>query len=82
MKRHFAAALVVLAAAVGVGWNIGDRPESSSGLDDVSLVQHSERSHPGSTAAHARIRLRLSPDNVGYEISATADQVPQVSLAE
>jgi hypothetical protein len=81
MKRNIAAGLVVVAAAAGVGWNLGSHSESSTGLQDISLVQHSERSDPGTTASQARIRLRLSPNDIGYEIRATAAQVPQVALA-
>lgn len=81
MKRYIAAGIVVLAAAVGVGWKLESHSESSVGLQEISLVQHSERSNPGSTAAQARIRFRLSPNDVGYEIRATDDQVPQVSIS-
>ena len=82
MKRHIAAGIAVLAAAVGVGWKLDSQSESSTGLQEISLVQHSERSTPGATAAQARIRLRLSPNDADYEIRATAGQVPHVTLAE
>ena len=76
MKRHIAAALSILAVAAGVGWTLASHPETSAGLQEVSLSQHSEHSHPGPTNALAGIRVRLS----GSEIRATDHQVPQITL--
>ena len=81
MKRRIAAVLSILAVAAGVGWKLASHPETSAGLQDISLKQHSEHSHPGPTNALAGIRIRLSPSDFGYEIRATADKVPQISLA-
>ena len=77
MKRHIAAALSILAVAAGVGWTLASHPETSAGLQEVSLSQHSEHSHPGPTNALAGIRIRLS----GSEIRATDHKVPQITLA-
>jgi hypothetical protein len=81
MKRHIAAALSILAVAAGVGWTLAGHPETSTGLQQVSLSQHSEHSHPGPTNALAGIRIRLSPSDFGYEVKATANQVPHITLA-
>ena len=81
MKRHIAAGLSILAVAAGVGWKLASHPETSAGLQDISLIQRSEHSHPGPTNALAGIRIRLSPSDFGYEIRATAHKVPQISLA-
>jgi hypothetical protein len=77
MKRHIAAGLSILAIAAGVGWKLASQPETSTGLQQVSLKQHSEHSHPGPTNALAGIRIRLS----GSEIRATDHKIPQVALA-
>ncbi len=81
MKRHIAAVLAILSVAAGVGWKLASHPESSAGLQDVSLRQHSEHSHPGPTKALAGIRIRLSGSAVGSAIRATDDKVPQITLA-
>jgi hypothetical protein len=81
MKRHIAAGLSIFAVVVSVGWKLASHPATSAGLQDISLIQHSEHSHPGPTGALAGIRIRLSPSDYGYEITATAHEVPPVSLA-
>ena len=63
MKRSIAMALSILAVAGVVGWKLASHPETSAGLQDVSLVQSSEHSHPGPTGALAGIRIRLSPSD-------------------
>jgi hypothetical protein len=78
MRRHIAA-LSILAVAGGVGWKLSSRPETSARLNDISLNQHSEHSHLGPTAL-AGIRIRIMPGD-GYQISAPADRVPQITLA-
>ena len=77
MKRHIAAGLSVLAVAAGVGWTLASHPETSTGLQQISLKQHSEHSHPGPANALAGIRIRLS----GSEIRAADYKVPQIALA-
>ena len=77
MKRHIVAGLSILAVAAGVGWTLARHPETSTGLQGVSLRQSSEHSHRGSTKALAGIRIRLS----GSEIRATDQKVPQIALA-
>jgi hypothetical protein len=77
MKRHIAAVLAILAVVAGVGWRLASRAESSTGLQEISLKQHSEHSHPGPSNALAGIRIRLS----GSEIRSTGRAVPQVSVA-
>ena len=81
MKRHIAAGLSIVAVVAGVGWKLASHPETSAGLQDVSLIQHSEHSHPGPTKELAGIRIRLSPSDFGYEITANAHKVPQISVA-
>jgi hypothetical protein len=81
MKRHIAAGLSILAVVAGVGWKLARQPATSAGLEDISLIERSEHSHPGPTDALAGIRIRLSPSDFGYEITATARKVPQISLA-
>ncbi len=81
MRRHIAAGLSIFAVMVGVGWRLASHPETSTGLQDISLIQRSEHSYPGPTDALAGIRIRLSPRDFGYEIGATAHSVPQISLA-
>ncbi len=81
MKRRIAAGLSVLAMMVGVGWKLASHPDTSAGLQDVSLTQQSEHSDPGPTNALAGIRVRLSPSDLGHQLRATAHQVPQISLA-
>lgn len=82
MKRYITAALSVLALAACVGWKLARHPDTSAGLQQISLIQRSEHSHPGSTNALAGIRIRLSPSDFDGEIRATAREVPQIALAE
>jgi hypothetical protein len=77
MKQHLAAVLTVLAVAAGVGWKISARPESSAPLEDIRLDPSSEHAHPGHTEAMARIRLRLSPSDLGVESSGA--EVPRIA---
>ena len=77
MKRHIAAGFSILAVAAGVGWKLASHPETSAGLQEISLEQSSEHSHPGPTNALAGIRIRLS----GSEIRATDHKVPHIALA-
>jgi hypothetical protein len=79
MKRYIAAVLSILGVATGVGWKLSHHPETSLGLQDVSLTQHSERSHPSN--AVARLRIRVSPNDLGYALRVSPDKVPTVSLA-
>jgi hypothetical protein len=81
MKRYIIAGLSILGVAVGVGWQLSSHPDTSTGLQQVSLNQSSEHSHAGPTNALAGIRIRLSPSDFGYELRATAQQVPQIPLA-
>jgi hypothetical protein len=80
MNRHIAAGLSILAVVAGVGWKLASHPETSAGLQEISLNQHSEHSHPGPTTL-AGIRIRLSPSDFGYDLRATDHEVPQISLA-
>jgi hypothetical protein len=82
MKRHIAAGLSILAVAAGVGWMVASHPETSAGLQEVSLNQRSEHSHPGSTKALAGIRIRLSGSEFDYQLRSTSRQVPPITLAE
>jgi hypothetical protein len=81
MKRHIAAGLAILAVAAGVGWKLASHPETSTGLQEVRLNQHSEHSRPGPTTALAGIRFRLSGSDFGYAVKATDHKVPEVPLA-
>ena len=81
MRRQITAGLSILAVVASVGWKLANHPESSAGLQDISLIQHSEHSHPGPTNALAGIRIRLSPSDFAYELRSRAHQVPQISLA-
>jgi hypothetical protein len=81
MKRHMTAGLSIFAVVAGVGWKLASHPATSAELQDISLIQRSEHSDPGPTNALAGIRIRLSPSDFGYEITATAHKVPQISLA-
>jgi len=81
MNRHIAAGLSIVAVAASVGWMLASHPETSAGLQDISLIQSSEHSNPGATKTLAGIRIRLSPSDFGYELTATAHKVPQISLA-
>ena len=79
MKRRIAAGLAIVAVVAGVGWKLARQPETPASLRDISLIQHSEHSHPGPTQELAGIRIRLSPSD--FEIRATAHQVPQIAVA-
>jgi hypothetical protein len=81
MKRHIAAGIAIAAVAAGVGWKLASHPETSAGLQDVQLTQHSEHSQPGPTNALAGIRIRLSGSDLGYAVKTTNHKVPQISLA-
>ena len=81
MRRQITAGLSILAVVASVGWKLANHPESSAGLQDISLIQHSEHSHPGPTNALAGIRIRLSPSDFGDEIKVPADAVPRISVA-
>jgi hypothetical protein len=81
MKRYIAAGLAILGVAAGVGWKLASHPENPTGLQDISLSQGSERSHPGPDNALAGIRIRLSPSDFGSEIRAKNHKVPQITLA-
>ena len=79
MKRYIAAVLSILGVAAGVGWKLASHPETSLGLHEVSLKKNSERSLPSN--AVARLRIRVSPSDLGYALRVSPDKVPQVSLA-
>ena len=81
MKRYVVIALSIFAAAAIVGWKLASYPETSVELQEIILIQNSEHSQPGSTTELGSIRVRLSPSDFGYEIGATADAVPHISLA-
>jgi hypothetical protein len=81
MKRYVMVAFSIFAAAATVGWKLASHPETSVELQEISLIQDSEHSQPGPTNALAGIRIRISPSDFGYDIGATADAVPQISLA-
>lgn len=81
MKRYIAAGLSILALAAGMGWKLASHPETSAGLKDVRLIQHSEHSDPSPTKALAGIRIRLSPSDFDGEVRTTAHEVPQIALA-
>jgi len=81
MKRQIAAGLSIVAVVVGVGWKLASRPATSTGLEDIRLIQRSEHSQPGPSDALAGIRIRLSPSDFGYEITVPAREVPQVFVA-
>ena len=81
MKRHIAAGLSIVAVVASVGWKLASRPETSTGLQQISLKQHSEHSNPGPTNALAGIRIRLSGSDFGHALQATDHKVPQISLA-
>jgi hypothetical protein len=80
MKRRIAAGLSILAVVGGVGWKLASHPETSAGLQEISLNQHSEHSQPGTTPELARIRVRLDPGDFGYAVRTTTRNVPQITL--
>jgi len=79
MKRYFLAVLSILGVAAGVGWKVSSHPETSLGLQQVSLNKHSEHTRP--SKAVARLRVRVSPIDLGYALRVPAEKVPPVSLA-
>jgi hypothetical protein len=81
MKRQIVAGLSILAVTASLGWKLSNLRETSTGLDHVGLIQHSEHSHPGSTKALAGIRIRLSPNDFDRELSAPVREAPQVTIA-
>ncbi|NUP06877.1 MAG: hypothetical protein HOW73_12565 [Polyangiaceae bacterium] len=81
MKRQIAAGVSILAVVAGVGWQLARHPETSTGLQDISLVQDSERSSPGPTNELAGIRIRISPSDFDDQIDAKDNQVPQITVA-
>jgi hypothetical protein len=81
MKRRIAAGLSILAVVATVGWKLARQPESSVGLQEVSLKQHSEHSHPGPNNALAGIRIRLMPYDFSYAIKPADNKVPQIAVA-
>jgi hypothetical protein len=81
MKRQIIAGLCIVAVTASVGWKLAGHEETSAGLQDISLVQGSEHSHPGPTEALAGIRIRLSPGDFDYEITTTSHEVPQIPMA-
>ena len=81
MKRSVVVALSIFATAATVGWKLASHPETSVELQEISLIQNSEHSQPGPTKELAGVRIQLSPSDFGYDIGATADAVPQISLA-
>jgi hypothetical protein len=81
MKRKIAAGVSILAVMAGVQWKLASHSETTARLQDISLIQRSEHSHPGPTDALAGIRIRLSPSDFDDAIRAKAHQVPQITLA-
>jgi hypothetical protein len=81
MKRQMVAGVSILAVVAGVEWKLASHPETSVRLQDVSVIQRSEHSHPGPTDALAGIRIRLSPSDFDDAIRTKAHQVPQIGLA-
>ena len=81
MKRQIAAGLSIVAVVAGVGWKLASRPATSTGLEDIRLIQRSEHSHPGPADVLAGIRIRLSPSDFDYELTVPARKVPQISVA-
>ena len=41
MKRQIAAGLSIVAVVAGVGWKLASRPATSTGLEDIRLIQRS-----------------------------------------
>ena len=79
MKRRIVAVLSIFAVTASVGWRLASHPETSTGLQDISLIQGSEHSQPGPTDALAGIRIRLSPSN-DYAVKTASHEVPQISM--
>lgn len=81
MKRRIAAGLSIVAVMVAVGWKLASRPATSTELENIRLIQNSEHSHPGPSDALAGVRIRLSPSDFGYDITAPARKVPRIAVA-
>jgi hypothetical protein len=81
MKRHLIAGFSILTVAGILSWELAGHQEASVSLQDISVIQSSEHTHPGPTNELAGIRIRLSPSDFGLEITVPADAVPQISLA-
>jgi hypothetical protein len=81
MKRHIAAGFAILGVMAGVGWKLASRTETSAGLQEISINQHSEHSRPGPHDALAGIRIRLSGSGLGDGIKAKDHKVPQIKVA-
>lgn len=81
MKRNFIAALSIFTVAGIVSWKLASHPETSVGLQDVSVIQGSEHTHLDPENKLARFRIRVSPTNFGLEITTPANAVPQIALA-
>ena len=79
-RRYVMIALSIFIVAATVGWQLASHPETSVELQDISLIQNSEHSQPGSTNALAGLRIRISPSDFGYDIGAKADAVPQIRV--
>jgi hypothetical protein len=79
--KKFTVSVSVLAVAAVVGWKVTSHRETSTGLQDIKLIEHSEHSHPGPSNALAGIRIRLSPSDFDDAIKATPGEVPQIALA-
>ena len=67
MKRNMIAGLSILAVVAGVGWKLASNAEASTGLQDISLSQHSEHSHPGSTTDSG---MRDDDTNAASDVSS------------
>ncbi len=80
MNRKIAMGLCIAAVAAVVQWRLASHPASSAALQDVRLIQSSERVHPGPPDALAGIRIRLSPSDFNDADSVTA-HVPQIQVA-
>lgn len=81
MKRKIAAGLAVVAVVAGVGWTLANHSETSAGLENVRLIERSERSNPGPTDELAGIRIRLSPSDSDGQMRAKESDVPHIALA-
>jgi hypothetical protein len=81
MKRYILAGLSILAVAAGVGWKVARHPETSASLHEIKLDQASEHTNAGPTQELAGIRFRLGPNGFGYEMRATSQKVPHISVA-
>jgi hypothetical protein len=80
MKRKIAMALSIVAVAAVVQWKVASHPETSTPLQDIRLLQHSEHSHAAPADALAGIRIRLSPSDFDDADRVTAE-VPQIQVA-